>query len=137
MAKADAKAVDAELAIYRSIEAEQNSILTARQSSIAQLRENEMVSEELKKLSSGAPVFKLVGPVLLKQDLDDAKQNVGKRIEFIQGEIKKAEAKIEENKQKMQSHGEKIMRLQGDLRSKAAEAAQAAFREAERDQPDE
>jgi len=38
-------------------------------------------------LGDDAPVFKLVGPVLMSQDLDEAKQNVTKRIEFIRGEM--------------------------------------------------
>ena len=32
-------------------------------------------------------VYKLVGPVLLKQDLVEATQTVQKRIEYIQGEM--------------------------------------------------
>jgi prefoldin beta subunit len=32
-------------------------------------------------------VFKLVGPVLLKQDVDEAKANVDKRLEFINNEL--------------------------------------------------
>ncbi len=45
------------------------------------------MKEELEKLEGDAPVFKLVGPVLMRQDLDEAKQNVAKRIEFIRGEM--------------------------------------------------
>ena len=32
-------------------------------------------------------VFKLIGPVLVKQDLEEAKQTVAKRIEYISGEM--------------------------------------------------
>jgi prefoldin beta subunit len=32
-------------------------------------------------------VYKLVGPVLLKQELTEAKQTVQKRIDYIQGEM--------------------------------------------------
>ena len=32
-------------------------------------------------------VFKLVGPVLVKQDQAEAKSNVDKRLEFIRGEM--------------------------------------------------
>lgn len=32
-------------------------------------------------------MFKLVGPVLVKQDQNEAKQNVNTRLEFIQGEM--------------------------------------------------
>ncbi len=78
---------DDELQLYRQIEAQQNNILILRQNSISQLKENEMVKDELEKLDSDAPVFKLLGPVLMRQDLDEAKQNVGKRIEFIRAEM--------------------------------------------------
>jgi|AntAceMinimDraft_5_1070358.scaffolds.fasta_scaffold140879_1 hypothetical protein len=46
-----------------------------------------MVKEELERLDDDAPVFKLVGPVLMRQDLDEAKQNVDKRVEFIRTEM--------------------------------------------------
>ena len=45
------------------------------------------MKQELDLLEDGAPVFKLVGPVLVRQDLDEAKQNVNKRLEFIREEM--------------------------------------------------
>ncbi len=38
-------------------------------------------------LEEGATVYKLIGPVLVKQDLNEAKQNVEKRIEYITTEM--------------------------------------------------
>jgi prefoldin beta subunit len=38
-------------------------------------------------LNDSANVYKLVGPILAKQDLDECKNNVSKRIEFIDKEI--------------------------------------------------
>lgn len=38
-------------------------------------------------LKDDASVYKLVGPILAKQDLDECKNNVQKRIEFIDKEI--------------------------------------------------
>ena len=32
-------------------------------------------------------VYKLIGPVLVKQDLDEAKATVAKRLEYINGEM--------------------------------------------------
>jgi len=46
-----------------------------------------MVLQEFKMLSEDANVYKLVGPILAKQDLDECKNNVSKRIEFIDKEI--------------------------------------------------
>ncbi len=44
-----------------------------------------MVQQELEALDSGANVYKMMGPVLLRVELEDAKQNVGKRLDLIKG----------------------------------------------------
>nr|CAB3476447.1 unnamed protein product [Digitaria exilis] len=49
-----------------------------------QVGENEL---ELELLDDGANVYKLIGPVLVKQDLAEAKANVRKRIEYISAEL--------------------------------------------------
>lgn len=38
-------------------------------------------------LNEGANVYKLIGPVLVKQDLAEANANVRKRIEYISAEL--------------------------------------------------
>lgn len=38
-------------------------------------------------LNEGANVYKLIGPVLVKQDLAEANANVSKRIEYISAEL--------------------------------------------------
>ena len=43
--------------------------------------------QELDLLEDDANVFKLIGPVLVKQDLAEAKANVNKRIEYITAEL--------------------------------------------------
>lgn len=48
---------------------------------------NEIKSKELDLLKGEDTVYKLVGPVLLKQDLVEAVQTVQKRIDYIQGEM--------------------------------------------------
>ncbi len=45
------------------------------------------VLKEFDILKKDDVVYKLVGPVLLKQDLTEATQNVQKRIDYIQGEM--------------------------------------------------
>merc|ERR1719450_1689524 len=54
-----------------------------------QLTENNMVKNEMDLLSSSDVVYKLIGPALIKQDTDEAKASVNKRIEYITGEIKR------------------------------------------------
>lgn len=43
--------------------------------------------QELDLLDGSNTVFKLIGPVLVKQDLDEAKATVAKRLEYINGEM--------------------------------------------------
>ncbi len=45
------------------------------------------MDQELELLEEDANVFKLIGPVLVKQDLAEAKANVNKRIEYILAEL--------------------------------------------------
>jgi len=40
-------------------------------------------------LSSDSKVYKLVGPVLLNVDADEAKDNIAKRIQFIEKELER------------------------------------------------
>lgn len=68
-----------------------------------QFQENKIVKEEFESLSSDSSVYKLVGPVLLKQDKEEAEDNVGKRLEFITSEIEKVEKNIKATQSTMQS----------------------------------
>lgn len=95
---------------------EMSKCMTARQKLEAQLTENHVVKEvrswlvlpfpplgslsatallllllfplqELDLLDSSNSVYKLIGPVLVKQDTEEAKATVGKRLEYITGEM--------------------------------------------------
>ncbi len=48
---------------------------------------NIIITQEMDILEPQAKVFKMVGPVLTKQSVSEARQNVNKRIEFINGEM--------------------------------------------------
>lgn len=45
------------------------------------------MSQELDVIEPDGNVYKLMGPVLVKQDLEEAKQTVLKRVEYITGEM--------------------------------------------------
>lgn len=66
---------------------EYEKAITKRHQLDAQLNENTFVKNELDLLKEDGEVYKLIGPVLLKQDLEEAKQNVGKRMDYILGEV--------------------------------------------------
>ncbi len=53
---------------------------------MAQLNENQIVKNEFDLLDDETPIFKLIGPVLVKQESFEAKGNVEKRIEFLKKE---------------------------------------------------
>ena len=57
-----------------------------------QKSENEMVMSEFKMLDDDCNVYKLVGPILAKQDLASCKENVEKRLEFIGKEVTRLNA---------------------------------------------
>jgi len=61
--------------------------LSQRQQLDGQLNENIMVKKELDILKEENDVFKLIGPVLVKQELCEAKQNVDKRMDYIKSEL--------------------------------------------------
>ncbi|KAG3044795.1 hypothetical protein PC121_g21696 [Phytophthora cactorum] len=56
---------------------------TLREMYVQQANENGMVKKKLKLLDH----YKLVGAVLIKQDWDEAKSNIIKRLKFIENEF--------------------------------------------------
>ncbi len=53
--------------------------------------------------------FKKIGIVLVKQDPDEAKSNVGRRLEMIQGQIKDVDAAIKVNEEQGEVLRKRIM----------------------------
>ncbi|KAG2689027.1 hypothetical protein I3843_09G119900 [Carya illinoinensis] len=68
-----------------------------------QLGENELVLKELDLLSEDANVYKLIGPVLVKQDLAEANANVRKRIEYMSAELKRLDTTLQDLEDKQNS----------------------------------
>ncbi|CAN6803491.1 unnamed protein product [Brassica oleracea var. botrytis] len=72
-----------------------------------QLGENELVLK-LDLLEDDANVYKLIGPVLVKQDLAEANANVRKRIEYISAELKRIDATLQDNEGQQNSKREAV-----------------------------
>ena len=66
-------------------------------------------------LKDDASVYKLVGPILAKQDLDECKNNVQKRIEFIDKEIARLATLETEFQGKVTDKTAKIKKMQSDM----------------------
>ncbi|KAI5647307.1 hypothetical protein M9H77_33312 [Catharanthus roseus] len=82
-----------------------------------QLGENELVLKELDLLREDANVYKLIGPVLVKQDLAEARANVRKRIEYISAELKRLDATLQDLEDKQKSKQETVLKLQQRIQS--------------------
>lgn len=59
-------------------------------------------------LPDDANVYKLIGPALIKQDPVEAKANVRKRLEFIEGELARSEHQYKSMEAKMNEHQQEV-----------------------------
>lgn len=97
--------------------------MSGRQKLEAQLTENNIVKEELALLDGSNVVFKLLGPVLVKQELGEARATVGKRLDYITAEIKRYESQLRELERQSEQQRETLAQLQQEFqRAQAAKA---------------
>jgi hypothetical protein len=64
-------------------------------------------------LDDSATVYKLIGPAMIKQDLLEANTNVAKRLEYIQGEVKRITAKLAELEAKSKEQQQVVSAVPG------------------------
>ena len=100
----------------KKIEAEYTKVYSAKQSLVEKKSENEMVLAEFNLMSADASVYKLVGPVLAKQDVGESKANVEKRIEYITKEIERMDKLEQDFQSKVEERRANIQKLQEDMR---------------------
>ena len=129
-----ASAVDAEIAIFRTMQESMQQYQSNLQLVQGQRTENEMVLEEFqllldaKKKKTGAQaanVYKMIGPVLMSQNLDDAYQTVEKRIQFITTEQTKIQNQMDEQEKLLQEQAKKVQQMQSMLQQSTVQAVQA------------
>ncbi|XP_076650571.1 prefoldin 6 [Halictus rubicundus] len=101
-----------ELDKYKQVQRDYQKTLRQRQQLEGQLHENIMVKKELDLLKTEDDVFKLIGPVLMKQDLEEAKQNVSKRMEYISSELNRVEELIVTLDKKQDTHREALKKYE-------------------------
>ncbi|KAG8725397.1 hypothetical protein FRC09_000038 [Ceratobasidium sp. 395] len=126
---------------YQKLQDDLQTAVESRQRLDAQLNENELVKkvcagvfpvreskrsglsiEEFATLKSHNTVYKLVGPVLVKQDQEEAKSNVNKRLEYIRGEISRVETQISDFTKKSEKSKNEIVTIQAVMQAKAQKA---------------
>lgn len=113
------------IAIFNNISlpADFQKTYSLRQKLDSQLNENTVVKEELALLEADAGVYKLIGPVLIKQGLEEAKQNVEKRLEYISTELKRHDSLLQELEKKQDAQRDTIHKLEQQIQQSKAKAA--------------
>lgn len=80
--------LQAEIKKYEETRAKLNTLLSSRAKLLAQQHENEMVKTELDGLEEDeGVVYKLIGPVLVKVETEEAKNNVTSRLKWFTQEM--------------------------------------------------
>ncbi|OGM45793.1 prefoldin subunit 6 [Aspergillus bombycis] len=111
---------------FQKLQTELESFVEARQKLESQQQENEGVQKEFNSLDDDANIYKLIGPVLLKQDKNEALMAVNGRLEFIEKEIKRIEGQIKENQDKSDKMRAEILQYQSQMQQQAAAAPASA-----------
>ncbi|KAG4303958.1 hypothetical protein PORY_002611 [Pneumocystis oryctolagi] len=100
---------------YQKTQNELFKIIEARQKLSSQLQENKLVQKEFSILENDAIIYKLTGPVLVKQEKSEAILNVKKRLEYIETEIKRLEIQIKKHNQSLEEQKLDIFKLQTQI----------------------
>ncbi|KAF8530703.1 Prefoldin [Gautieria morchelliformis] len=111
---------------YQKLETEISNAVESRQKLDAQLSENEQVRKEFAQLQPSNTIFKLIGPVLVKQDRGEAKANVETRLEYIKGEIKRVESQLQDLGHKSEKKKSEIVELQASYKQQQRREEQPA-----------
>ena len=122
--------IDAQVADYREIQGQIQRLRGDLQLVLSQETENTLVEQELNLIDNSTNIYKMVGPVLIKHSLGDAKDTVSKRLEFINGEKKRLEDKISELETRGQEKAKRIQQMQSSLQQATAAAVNQIRQEA-------
>ena len=142
---------------FRALQKDLNKCLASAQQLEAQLKENEVVKEELGLVKDDSKIYKMIGPVLVKQvnlgchgsvkvpvpsvlsytspidvllcpsslqDLTEARANVDKRLQYIEGEVKRNDALLNDLKKKQVAQKDVIDWVQKQLMELSQKQAQ-------------
>ncbi|KAK3852906.1 hypothetical protein Pmani_017124 [Petrolisthes manimaculis] len=109
------KKLEEEVDSYKKLQKDLSKTTSLRSQLDGQLNENKVVKEELDVINEENVVYKLIGPALIRQDLEEARQNVAKRVDYIQQEIKRHEGTMERLEKESESKRDSITKLQQQM----------------------
>eukprot|EP01036_Dinobryon_divergens_P031249 gene31249-40617_t len=115
--------VDEKLKNYSAIQADIQKLFAQKQQILSQFNENTLVKGELDLLNETSVVYKLVGPVLMAVELEESKDNVAKRLELIESDLKKIDTSIANKQGEQTAIGDEIAVIQQKMQAEAAAAA--------------
>lgn len=115
--------VQAHLQKLRDYQASKTKAIENRHTFGAQKSENELVKHELGSLEAGASVYKLIGPALVSQNVEDARSIIEKRLEYINAELKKADNQIDDIEKREEEARQQIGIIQKQMQDRQAQAA--------------
>ncbi|KAI1103376.1 Prefoldin beta-like protein [Jackrogersella minutella] len=102
---------------FTKLQQELQADVQSRQKLEAQKQENTNVQKEFQRLKDGESIYKLVGPILLKQDKVEAESTVNGRLEFIGKELERTEDQIKVIQEKIEKKKGEIIQTQAGLQA--------------------
>ncbi|GAA5795693.1 Prefoldin [Helicostylum pulchrum] len=112
--------LEAESKAFQLLQKELSVVIESRQRLESQQQENELVNTEFQHLDQDSNIYKLIGPVLVKQDKSEAASNVKNRLDLISSEIKRVETQLNDLTQKSESKKNEMGQLQMQYQQLAA-----------------
>eukprot|EP00008_Paramoeba_atlantica_P011428 CAMPEP_0201475604 /NCGR_PEP_ID=MMETSP0151_2-20130828/993_1 /ASSEMBLY_ACC=CAM_ASM_000257 /TAXON_ID=200890 /ORGANISM="Paramoeba atlantica, Strain 621/1 / CCAP 1560/9" /LENGTH=122 /DNA_ID=CAMNT_0047855735 /DNA_START=29 /DNA_END=397 /DNA_ORIENTATION=- len=113
--EAEQKAIEQVVAEYKKAHEDSQKLAQNSSKLQTQINENEMVKRELDLIVDETKVYKLVGSVLVPQEIGEARSNVGKRLEYIRGEEERTKKRLQDIQEEQQKRKEKVMAFQAKM----------------------
>lgn len=120
------KQMEGDVQEIKRIENEYKKVVANKQIMTDKKTENEMVLTEFKLLTDDAKVYKLVGPILAQQDIEESRNNVEKRVEFIEREVARLTTLESEFQNKLNEKTASVKKIQGEMQQMVMQMQQKA-----------
>jgi len=114
-----------EVAELKKLESDLAKSLEGKRSSMESQHENEMAMKEFELLEEDANVYQMIGPVLVKKDLVEAKEHVKARLNRIKDDIKSRDKMEEDLQSKIQKKTEGLVKRQQEMQQLYSKMAAA------------
>ena len=106
------KQMNNESETIKGVREKKAALVSQRHQLFSQVTENDLVRKELLQLEPDATVYKLIGPVLVSQDLSDANAVVEKRLEYLNAEVLRVDRNIKDHDAKEDTIENKMLEIQ-------------------------